>query len=80
VLTLSQLNAAEEMRESRAIEHDADNVLVLEESDAMPEIDQDGRVLYLPMRLFVKKQRSAPSGRKLDVRFIPRLLRFEEGK
>jgi hypothetical protein len=54
--------------------------LVLEESDAMPEIDQDGRVLYLPMRLFVKKQRSAPSGRKLDVRFIPRLLRFEEGK
>jgi replicative DNA helicase len=91
VLVLAQLNRAVELREghrprladlreSGAIEQDADLVMFLHRDDAYPqqkqEADDDGRRREGVAELIVAKQRNGPTG-TVPLAFLKKYMRFE---
>jgi replicative DNA helicase len=71
VIALSQINDAGQLRESRAISQDADNVAVLEWDDEK-KTDGEG----VPVTLQFRKQRNGPTG-SIPLTFIKSFTRFE---
>jgi replicative DNA helicase len=67
VLSLSQVNEHGFVRESRAIGHDADLVLIIER----PELDSES------CEILVRKQRNGPAGITIPANFYGQQMRFE---
>jgi replicative DNA helicase len=68
VIALSQLNDKGLLRESRAIGHDADIVLKIDESESEDSSDVD---------IVVEKHRSAGPGKRITVEFYGQYMRFQ---
>jgi replicative DNA helicase len=68
VIALSQLNDKGLLRESRAIGHDADIVLKIEESESEDSSDVD---------IVVEKHRSGGPGKRITVRFYGQYMKFQ---
>lgn len=89
IIVLAQLNrrpdegrcepALHHLRESGAIEQDADVVLLLHrlDSDAEEESDSSPSSQLIPYSLHIAKQRNGPT-EKMEIRFNPAYTRFED--